>query len=121
MALHLDVAIDAGWHLYGPNPQHDFLMPTTITLVDSPHAVAGTVVAPEAATINDPQLGEPVAVYTDHIRSTLPVTIATDAPVGPLELRLRLQSQACDASRCLLPRSDMLSFPVILDATATGP
>jgi len=116
LTLQLDLAIQDGWHLYGPNPQHDFLIPTTVALLDSAHAAAGTIVAPEPVEKPDPILEETVAVHEGRIRFRVPVSIAADAPLGVLELRLRLRSQACDASRCLQPRDDELAVTVTVDA-----
>jgi len=112
------IDIEEGWHLYGKNPEADFLIPTTISL-ESPGALSGgEIVSPEPHTKIDPILKQKVSSYTGRIRFDLPVSINTDTESGEKTLKLNVKTQACDASRCLPPETTTLEIPLEIDPNA---
>ena len=122
----LDVAvklsIDEGWHLYGPNPDVKFVLPTTLTLVENPIASAGEVKYPAGEKRDDPVLKESLAIYDGSVWLRLPLTIAKDAALGKTMLEFKLRTQACDEQQCLQPRTATLKLPIeIVEASKEEP
>jgi len=118
--FHVAVAIDIqeGWHLYGPNPEIDFVKTTTVSLKPQTPFEVGDIDVPEGHTKKDPVLKEELTTYAGRIWFRLPVTVSEDAETGETQLVLELNTQACDARRCLPPRTARVSVPLTIDPNA---
>lgn len=116
VAVALD--IDEGWHLYGRNPDADFLVPSTVAVEKSGLLVAGDVTAPAAHRAVDAVLKQPLDTYTGRIWFRVPVTARADATGSAVTLALTIKTQACDASRCLPPETTTLHIPLQIDPAA---
>ena len=118
--FHVAVAIDVqeGWHLYGPNPDVDFVKPTTVSMKPQASFEAGGMDVPEGRTKKDPVLDEKLTTYEGRVWFRLPVTVSEDAETGETKLVLELNTQACDARRCLPPRTASIAVPVTIDPGA---
>jgi hypothetical protein len=46
---------------------------------------------------------KPLNVYTDTVTVRLPLTVLTDAPLGPQHLAMKIRYQACSTEICLPP------------------
>jgi len=110
--LLIELEVDEGWHLYGQNPELDFLIPVSVEPVKKPRLKFGTLQVPEPKKKIDPILEETVRSYEGTVVFELPFTVREDAPSGPLLLEVKLRSQACDAERCLQPEALMLRLKV---------
>lgn len=110
--LTIELAVDKGWHLYGENPELDFLIPVSVEPVKVPRLKFGTLEAPEPKEKLDPILKETVRTYAGTVAFELPFTVREDAKPGPLLLAVKLRSQACDAERCLAPEELTLRLMV---------
>ncbi|MCH8006725.1 MAG: hypothetical protein IH888_10930, partial [Planctomycetes bacterium] len=119
-SFHVAVAldIDEGWHLYAENPKIDFLVPSTVSLRRNNLVVAGEIVAPQPHRMRDPILKETLNTYTGRIWYLVPLTVSRDAGAGATTLEFDVRTQACDDSRCLLPRTNTLRLPVVIDPDA---
>jgi len=119
-AFHVAVALDIaeGWHVYGANPDVELLIPTTVTLKPNPAFAAGKIVMPKARTVDDPVLGEPVAIHEGRIRLLVPLTAAKDAAAGPAKLQWQIRAQTCDDKRCLEARTLEPTLTVTIDPAA---
>jgi len=110
--VKVTLAIEKGWHLYGPNVDNEFVIATTVT----PSAVEGLsfgeVGVPEAVKKNDPVLKEVVEVYEEEIAFTVPVTVGEGFDEQHVVLPLTLKIQACDENRCLTPVTKILEVPL---------
>lgn len=98
--------IDPGWHLYGDNPDADFLQPSSVVANVHPQLVIGEVQKPTPERSVDPILKRELNTYAGQIRFRIPVTrkpAADDATSEPPQLSLTIVTQACDSSRCLPP------------------
>ena len=110
--LTIELAVDKGWHLYGKNPELDFLVPVGIEPVNVPRLKFGSLKAPEPKEKIDPILEETVRTYEGTVAFELPFTVREDAKSGPALLAVKLRSQACDAERCLAPEELSLRLMV---------
>ncbi|MGJ3243553.1 MAG: DUF255 domain-containing protein [Opitutales bacterium] len=112
--VSLRLNIDEGWHLYGDNPELDFLVPVQIEPVPLPRFTVGEVTAPEPRKKTDPILEKTVYSYEGAITFTIPFRVSEDAQSGPALVALRVTMQACDAERCLAPETVTLRLPVAI-------
>ncbi|MCZ6673330.1 MAG: DUF255 domain-containing protein [Verrucomicrobia bacterium] len=114
LALALDV--DEGWHLYGPNPDAGFLIPTNVTLLPNAAFSVGDIQTPEPRKKLDPVLKQVLATYEGRIWYFVPVKISEDATDGETTLTVEVKSQACDEKRCLMPRTDTIEISLNVSA-----
>jgi uncharacterized protein YyaL (SSP411 family) len=92
--FHVAVAIDIqeGWHLYGPNPEIDFVKTTTVSLKPQTPFEMGDIDVPEGHTKKDPVLKEKLTTYEGRIWFRLPVTVSEDAETDETQLVLELNT-----------------------------
>jgi uncharacterized protein len=112
LEIAVKLTIDQGWHLYGPNPDSKFVLPTTLALSDSTSATAGETMYPPGEKREDAVLKESFFVYEGDVWLRLPVIITQDAAAGPTTLEFQLRTQACDEKKCLQPRTAKLKLPI---------
>jgi len=106
------LAVDKGWHLYGQNPDIDFLVPSDVTITGPDGVTVGEVERPEPHRMTDPFLKKEVNTYTGQIRFRVPVTVTERMRSDSFVLRLTVDTQACDDSRCLPPEETSLQLPL---------
>ncbi len=107
---------DTGWHIHTDEPEIPPALGDPEDYVDTEiyfelEATAGVEVHepfiqwPEEHVVKVAFGGTPVdyAVYEGRAIAYLPVTIADDAAIGTVQLRLRPVFQACDETTCLRP------------------
>ena len=121
-SLRVAVAIDIdnGWHLYGENPEADFLIPTTVAIEPAAPLDVGNIQKPEAHRAMDPFVNQMLNTYKGRIWFHVPVTVNADAETGAVTLTLNVNTQTCDASRCLQPQTTTLRIPVQVDPDASS-
>ena len=114
VAITLD--IQEGWHLYGENPEIDFLVPTQVSMEAGAGVEAVALRVPETHRKQDPVLDKPVNSYTGRIWFVQTARVAGEAAPGRRTLSFRIKTQACEADRCLPPETTEMT----LDLTVTG-
>jgi thiol:disulfide interchange protein DsbD len=103
------------WHVNAHEPRDEFLIPTAVTLVTPPGVKAGPVRYPEPVERRLPFAGDhPLLLYEGKVRFAAPLE-GSVPPGAPFRASLRYQ--ACDATRCLPPRTIELTATV---AAVTG-
>ncbi len=101
------MAVAPQWHVNAHEPRDEFLVPTTVSLIPPPGVTAGAVVYPAPVERRLPFAGDhPLLLYEGSVRFAAPLEGAV-SPGAPLRATLRYQ--ACDATRCLPPRTLELS------------
>ncbi len=120
LEIAVAIDIDEGWHLYGENPNANFLIPSSISIKNASGLTAGEVTVPEPHQIVDPVLKQRLNTYTGRVWFRAGVTVAETAEPGPVPLELVVKTQACDESRCLPPQSTTLRLPLRIDPDAAG-
>ncbi len=112
--FHVAVALEIakGWHLYGPNPEVGFLVPSSVSLKSNVAVAAGDPVMPKSRTIKDPVLHETVEIYEGRIWFMVPLTVGKDVGAGSTTLEWEVRTQACDDRQCLAPQTTTLRLPI---------
>jgi thioredoxin:protein disulfide reductase len=113
----VEATIAPGWHVNAHVPRDAFMIATTLTLTPPSGQTAGEVAYPEPVERRLAVAGDkPVLLYEGTIRLTAPVSGAA-APGAP-PFRAALRYQACDATRCLPPRT--LELIVAAERVSSG-
>lgn len=120
LVVAVAIDIDDDWHLYGENPEADFLAPTTIAVEPAPEFTVGAIQRPAEHRALDPILKQTLNTYKGRIWFHVPVTVRVDAKPGTLTLALNVKTQACDASRCLQPQTTTLRITIQVDPNAAS-
>ena len=110
--------IQRGWHLYAPGSSK-LVRQTTVELLKNERASASVVQSPSGRELKDQFIKEDVHILEGAVKYELNVTIAKQAPSGPVELKFGVQTQACSDRTCLEPRTSTLSLPVTIQPDAT--
>jgi DsbC/DsbD-like thiol-disulfide interchange protein len=99
-----ELTIAPGWHVNGPRPRDEFLIPTTLELKPPSGQTAGAVAwpAPVERTLAFAP-GKPLLLYEGTVKLTAPLS-GTPASGGP-PLGASLRYQACNDTTCLPPRT----------------
>ena len=114
--LRLTAKIEPGWHLYSLTiPKH--LLPTKLTLMDSPAIESYKVYQPQPVRTMDPNFKEEVETYSNQAEFWIPATLTKDA-TGPVELTAQVRYRACDDKQCLNPKTKTAAYKLTAAASA---
>jgi uncharacterized protein YyaL (SSP411 family) len=117
----VSLTIAEGWHLYGPNPEAEFVLPSTVTLAEGKTLADAEVTTPEGRVIDDPVLKQELRIYDGEVWFLIKAKVAADAPAGEATIELKIKTQACDEKQCLPPKTVSLKLPLEVTATAAEP
>ena len=105
----VDLKIRAGWHINAQPARGNFIIPTSLTLNADTTLEDLALHYPPGQVLFFPVLEETLAVYSGQ------VALAAEWQITPTNqgaLRLLVQYQACDDSRCLPPAELRYSMPL---------
>ena len=96
--------IRPGFHVNAHEVSADYLIPTEVHAEVPAGFKIGSVIYPKGTLRSftfskDKQLN----VYTDSVTVRLPLTVLSNAPLGPQHLAMKLKYQACSQEICLPP------------------
>lgn len=110
LGLTLDLAIDAGFHIYG-QPIPEGFIPVSVAVVPQAGLSVGTPVFPTPTLHRMEGLDEEFYIYEGTIQVTLPLTFTAGSPDSAVEITVGYQ--ACsDEVGCLMPQRITLRLPV---------
>ncbi len=112
LGLHVEVTVQPGWHLYGPEvpPGYSGLR---IEVQSAPPGVrSGQPRWPAAKPFRVEGLDDEFSVYEGTVKITDPVDFVVNRGSGPLRVEISLGFQACSDRECLSPASLALSLTV---------
>ena len=119
--ITVHVRIEAPYHINATPPTLDYLIPTQVTLTDTPILQAGEPAYPagvqKAFAFTG---GERIAVYEGITDIIVPVTVAATAPVGAVTIHGELSYQACDDNACYPPASKPFTVDLQIKAGASA-
>ncbi len=103
LAVVLD--IPKGFHAQSHAPLADNLIATDVKLDAQPGLTFGPAVFPAAHILHYEALGGDVSVYSGKTIIVVPVTVAADRVVGPVEIAGSVRFQVCDDKTCFKPEN----------------
>ena len=111
--LSLTLEMDPGYHLNANPPSHDYLIPVTLKCEPAPGIRwEGVRYPPGQALTPKWSEGSAVSVYFGHVVLVADAAVANDAPLGPTNLRLRLDFQGCNETSCFQPATREMTAAV---------
>ncbi len=109
--IQLVLRLAGGWHVNSNPASHDWLIPTSLIANSDLPVRLASVDYPAGRPLFLQALGETLSVYDSG--TALTGTVEAGAATGAAgELRLLLQYQACDDSRCLPPAEISRTLPL---------
>jgi hypothetical protein len=104
MEIAVVMKIRDGYHVNARETTFDYLIPTDLKSDASAGFITGDVVYPQG-TLHKFNFtkDKPLNVYADTVVLRLPVTVATNAPLGEQHIAMKLRYQACSTDVCLPP------------------
>ena len=117
--VDVDLVIQEGWHLNGPEPLQEDLIGTTIQGAGSRFDITDLRYPEPRRSQVSTQSGD-VLIYEGRQRITfrLKPSPATEPP--PVSIPISLRLQACDDQLCLLPETVVLEVPLAFADAATA-
>ena len=118
IAVHLEIG--TGWHINANPASNTVLLPTSLTVnADLPLAVH-RIDYPVSTPLYAAALDETLDVYLDRVTLRADVQVQPQTPPGQQgQLRLLVQYQACDDTRCL-PPAEVIETVQLKVAVLTG-
>jgi thiol:disulfide interchange protein len=110
--LHLTAKIEDGWHIYSvttPPPTN-----LKVTFDDA----AAHVFQPKPELKYDEYQAANTEFYEKEAIFWFPFELKKDAAAGPLEIAAQVRYSACDAKKCLPPKTKRVVFTLAVDASA---
>ena len=95
--------IRAGYHINAHKPTLDYLIPTEITSALPRGITLSNAVYPEGQMMKFPFSATQLKVYEGEVVFRLHLRAAADAALGPVDLPLQLEYQACNDRSCFPP------------------
>lgn len=117
LTLRLRATLQDGWHIYSlttPPPP----IATTVRLDSNPAFEKTDVYQPPPERKFDPNFGSEVEWFNSKVDFLVNAKVRKDAAAGPLELKINVRYQSCDARQCLPPRKKTVSVSVAVDPGA---
>ena len=104
MDIAVEMQIRDGYHVNARETTFAYLIPTDLKADPPAGFKAGTVNYPKG-TLHKFNFtkDQPLNVYTGTVLLRLPVTVASNAPLGEQHIALKLHYQACSTDVCLPP------------------
>jgi thiol:disulfide interchange protein len=111
--LRFTAKIGDGWHIYAATmpPANN---PLKITVGDAP----AHIFQPKPEEKYDDVLAVKAEFYEKEAVFWVPFELKKDAPAGPMEITGQVRYAACDATRCLPPKTKQVSYTVTVDPAA---
>jgi len=122
MEVAVVMQIRDGYHVNARETTFDYLIPTDLKAEAPVGFKLGAVAYPKGALHKfNFTKDKPLNVYTDTVVLRLPVTVATDAPLGEQHIALKLHYQACSTDVCLPPTTLPVDAVIHVSALESHP
>jgi len=103
--LALEVSVDEGWHINSDKPYDEYLIPTSLTIVDNPNFKLKKVVYPKPHDYKFSFSDSPLSVWEGTIYKGALIQVDSNTVPGIYSLVVKLQYQACNEMSCQAPTS----------------
>lgn len=109
--VDVDLVIEEGWHLNGPEPLQEDLIGTTVEGAGSHFDITNLRYPEPRRTQVSTQSGD-VLIYEGRQRISFRLRPALTTDPHPVSIPISLRVQACDDQLCLLPETVVLEVPL---------
>ncbi len=103
--LALEVSVDEGWHINSDKPYDEYLIPTSLTIVDNPNFKLKKVVYPKPHDYKFSFSESPLSVWEGTIYKGALIEVDSNTVPGIYSLVVKLRYQACNEMSCQAPTS----------------
>ncbi len=112
--------LSEGWHVNAHEPLDEFLIPTVLSLDETPGFSLEGAAYPEQSMFRFSFSSEPVAAYGEVFSIGVILRAAADAAPGDYVLSGRLSYQACNDALCAPPKELPVTLPVTVVAAGAA-
>ena len=112
LGLHVEVTIQPGWHVYGPEVPPGYTGLRVEVQSAPPGVRSGRPRWPDASPFRIAGLDEQFSVYEGTVEITDPVDFVVNRGSGPVRLEISLGFQVCSDTECLPPATVSLLVTV---------
>ena len=98
----INIHIDPHWHINSNQPNQKYLIPTNITLLNSPTFEITKIKFPKPSTLAFPGLKEKVLIYKNNLKINIQLK-RKEKSISKKNLQLQLSFQPCENTKCLPP------------------
>ena len=110
--LAVRFTVEKGWHIQAETPDDMTAIGAGYTLRSRNLGQLAEPVFPKPETLNAPELGGELQVYSGTVIAKASLTVSADAPLGRHALIVRAHFQACNDKVCQKPEEVLLSLPI---------
>jgi len=103
--LALEVNVAEGWHINSDKPYDEYLIPTSLTIVENPNFKLKQVAYPKPHDYKFSFSESPLSVWEGTIYKGALIEVDSNATPGTYPLVVKLQYQACNEMSCQAPTS----------------
>ncbi|MFC2173926.1 protein-disulfide reductase DsbD domain-containing protein [Acidobacteriota bacterium] len=114
LTLTIKTKVSKEWHVQGPKPDLDFLIPTSAVLEDGSTFELGDIAFPKTVEKKFDFLDKPVRVLHGSFKITALVRVDSEAKPGVAVIRGGLTCQPCNDAACLPPEKVKFTIPVMI-------
>ena len=112
--------IEKGWHLYALDQPSDGPIPAEISVAPAPQFTLDPtkIDKPVPEKVNDENFGMETHQYSSNVVFGLPVTVATNVPVGERQIEVSVRFQACSDKVCLRPTTVKRKTTIVINSAS---
>ena len=103
--LALEVNVAEGWHINSDKPYDEYLIPTSLTIVENPNFKLKKVAYPKPHDYKFSFSGSPLSVWEGTIYKGALIEVDSNTVPATYPLIVKLQYQACNEMSCQAPTS----------------
>lgn len=101
----VEVKVTEGWHINSDKPYDEYLIPTSLTIVENSNFKVKQVVYPEPHDYKFSFSDSPLSVWEGTIYKGILIEVDSNALPGVYPLIVKMQYQACNDMSCQAPTS----------------
>ena len=101
----LEVNVAEGWHINSDEPYDEYLIPTSLTIIENPNFKVVQIAYPEAHDYKFAFSDSPLSVWEGTIYQGILIEVDSNAIAGIYPLVVKMQYQACNDMSCQAPTS----------------
>ncbi len=103
--LAIEVNVAEGWHINSDKPYDEYLIPTSLAIVDNPNFKLKKVAYPKPHDYKFSFSESPLSVWEGTIYKGALIEVDTATIPGDYQLVIKIQYQACNEMSCQAPTS----------------